>query len=102
MPKFIYKGGEQIENAKGDTSKMPAEIEAFGIEFLRGKPVKVEAEMFRDAAHYQHALGKLRINRYFEEVTVEDAAFEEVAPDKPAKKGRRVAALPAPEETPPE
>ena len=94
MPKFIYRRGEEY-----DGSKMPAEVDLFGIEFTRDQPTAVDANMFRTPGEYEHALSKLRANKYFEEVKIEDATFEEVAPDKP-KRGRKAAALPPPDETP--
>jgi hypothetical protein len=94
MPKFIYHPGKEF-----DGTDMPRAIDAFGIEFLKGQPTKVEASMFRDGAKYQHALGKLRMNRYFEEVSVEDAKFEEVQPEKRGRKAKP-AELPPPADEP--
>lgn len=94
MPRFTYKPGLEF-----DETKMPAEVTMFGVEFLRGQPTKVEADMFREPAQYQHALNKLRINRYFEEVTVEDATVLEDTPAPKAKKAKAVAApVPPPDE----
>lgn len=85
MPNFTYKPGLEF-----DETKMPAEVTMFGIEFLRGQPTKVEAEMFREPEKFHHALNKLRMNRYFEEVTIEDAQFEELPPPPKAKKAKAV------------
>lgn len=105
MPKFIYKAGMEPANALQTTdgqplelTKLPAEVTAFGIDFLKGQPTKVEPHMFRYPAEYQHAVAKLRGNQHFEEAPeVEDASFVDV---KPAKRGRPSAqpASPPPDE----
>ena len=69
MPKFVYRQGEEF-----DGTKMPAEVTAFGIDFLKNTPAAVEPGMFDDPAKYEHALKKLRGNWYFEEARGKAAA----------------------------
>lgn len=99
MPTFKYIGG--LEFNKGDdlepTARLPAETTAFGIEFLRDRPVDVEPRMFRDQEKYEHAVRKLRAHAHFQEVVIEDAKFTEIAPDRPAKKAK-AAPVEAPQE----
>lgn len=93
MPKFIYRQGDEF-----DGSKMPAEVTAFGVEFLKNQSVELRPDMFRDNAQYEHAVRKLRAHAHFEEDTTEEAVVVEVRPDRK----RKAAPAPAKPETPDE
>ena len=98
MPTFKYIGGTTTSEHFSETSEgpvdeingveMPDSTTAFGIKFIVNQPVDVTLEKFPNNAAYQHALKKLAGNKFFKQVTIEDAVFEEVEPDvvKPEKK----------------
>ena len=112
MTKFVYIGGKQptaavhtdingkvTRDESIDPTDAPDECSAFGITWKRGVPVDVTRDRFTTGEHHQNALRRLANNRFFEAVVVEDAKFEEVAPDRPAARpGRKAKALPAPDE----
>ena len=113
MTKFIYVGGKQpsaavhtdhngsvTRNEAIDPTDAPDECFAFGITFKLGVPVDVTRDRFTTAEHHQNALLRLANNRFFKRVEVEEAVFEEVAPDRPApaRPGRKARPLPAPDE----
>ena len=98
MVKYVYVGGTTTSEHFSETSEgevdetrgvdMPDSTTAFGIKFIVNQPVDVTLEKFPNNAAYQHAIRKLAGNKFFKAVTIEDAVFEEVAPDvvKPERK----------------
>lgn len=112
MTRYVYVGGKQptdaihtdingnvTRNEATNPTDAPAECFAFGITFQLGVPVDVTRDRFTTAEHHQNALRRLEANRFFERVVAEDAVFEEVAPDRPAK-GKKAKAIAAPVEKP--
>ena len=105
MVKYVYVGGTTTSEHFSETSEgevdetrgveMPDSTTAFGIKFIVNQPVDVTADKFPNNAAYQHALKKLAGNKFFKAVTIEEAAFEEVEPDKPV-----ASADPAPRKKP--
>lgn len=109
--KFVFIGGKQPSaaihtdvngNITRDESKdptdVPSECFAFGLTWQKGVPLDVTPDKFSSGAHYDNAIMRLQNNRFFERVVAEDAVFEEVAPDRPAKGKKGKAALPGPDE----
>lgn len=122
MPTFKYIGGTTTSEHFSETSEgevdetrgvdMPDSTTAFGIKFIVNQPVDVTPDKFPNNAAYQHAIRKLAGNKFFEKVEIEDAVFEEVAPDrvevqaparkKPGPKAKAPVALVDPVEEAPE
>ena len=113
MTKFVYIGGKQpaeaihtdingkvTRNEAVDPTDAPNECFAFGLTFQLGVPLDVTRDRFTTNEHYQNALMRLANNRFFQRVEVEEAVFEEVAPDRPApaRPARKAKSLPAPDE----
>lgn len=118
MPKFVYIGGKTpsaavdfewrespkeayvvktdgngrpIQDERGEHAPdAPDKCFAFGMWWKQGQPVDVTPDKFDQRAHYDNAIIRLRQNRFFQEVAIEDAKFEEVVPER--KSRRAVAA----------
>lgn len=82
MTRFVYNGGEEF-----DGTPMPSAVTAFGVKFIETVPTDVLPHMFRDDAAFQHAIKKLRLNKYFSEVNDAEGAVEVLDAPKP-KRGR--------------
>lgn len=75
MPSFKYIGGlthsayhserEKIDEREGIA--MPDSVTQFGHKFILGQPVEVKQSAFRTQDLFEHAVRKLRANKYFEE-----------------------------------
>lgn len=84
--------GRPVEDERGEHApEAPDKVQAFGLWFRKGEVVDVTPNRFPDPAKHQHAVLKLRTNRFFEEVKIEDAKVEEVAgePEVAAERPRR-------------
>lgn len=80
--RFTYLGGTEF-----DKTELPAAVTMFGIKFIEGVPKDVLPGDFADNAKYQHALAKLRGNKFFTEVDDREGAVEVL--DAPKKRRSR-------------
>jgi hypothetical protein len=71
--RFTYLGGTEF-----DDSEMPAAVTMFGVKFVEGIPAEVTND---------HAIKKLKGNKYFREVDDREGAVEVLEAAKP-KRGR--------------
>jgi len=104
MPTFVYIGGTQPtgdvqivvnpqdlkRHVRDDRQEepMPAEIEAFNHKWKLDKPQQLDPQKFDSAAKFDHAVMKLRINKYFEEVEEEVPGPVFEAPKRRVRKAR--------------
>ena len=71
--RFIYLGGTEFDEAE-----MPAAVTMFGVKFVEGVPAEVTND---------HAIKKLKANKFFREVDDREGAVEVLEAAKP-KRGR--------------
>lgn len=71
--RFVYLGGTEF-----DDSEMPAAVTMFGVKFVEGVPAEVTND---------HAIRKLKANKFFKEVDDREGAVEVLEAQKP-KRGR--------------
>lgn len=82
MPRFIYLGGEEF-----DGTEMPAAVSMYGVKFIQSVPSEVLPEMFKTREAFDHAVSKLKTNKYFEMVNDAPGTLEVLDAPK-AKRGR--------------
>lgn len=82
MPRFIYVGGVEF-----DDTPMPSAVTMYGVKFIETVPTDVLPGMFRDSAAFNHAIAKLKGNKYFQTVDDSEGAVEVLEAPK-AKRGR--------------
>lgn len=80
--RFIYIGGEE-----NDGTPMPSAVTMFGVKFIETVPTDVLPGMFRDIAAFDHAIRKLKVNKFFQPVNDEEGTVEVMEAPK-AKRGR--------------
>jgi len=85
MTRFVYTGGADF-----DETEMPAGVVMFGVKFIEGVPAEVSGE---------HAIRKLRANKFFKEVDDSEGAVEVLEAPK-AKRGRPAKLIVAEDATP--
>lgn len=93
------ENGQVIEDERGDLAPdSPDKCVAFGITWRKGEPIEVKRDMFTTGEHYENAIRRLQVNRFFKALT-EDAEFEDVPP-KQVKRPQK--AIQAPQAEPAE
>ena len=80
--RFTYIGGVDF-----DETPLPSAVVMFGIKFIETVPTDVLPGMFRDDAAFQHAIKKLKVNKFFQVVDDSEGAVEVLEAPK-AKRGR--------------
>ena len=80
--RFTYIGGVDF-----DETPLPSAVVMFGIKFIETVPTDVLPNMFRDDAAFQHAIKKLKVNKFFQAVDDSEGAVEVLEAPK-AKRGR--------------
>lgn len=80
--RFIYIGGVEF-----DDTPLPSAVTMYGVKFIETVPTDVLPGMFRDSAAFNHAIAKLKGNKYFEAVDDSEGTVEVLEAPK-AKRGR--------------
>lgn len=80
--RFTYIGGVDF-----DETPLPSAVVMFGVRFIETVPTDVLPSMFRDDAAFQHAIKKLKTNKFFQAVDDSEGAVEVLEAPK-AKRGR--------------
>lgn len=80
--RFTYLGGFDF-----DETPLPSAVVMFGVKFIETLPTDVLPGMFRDDAAFQHAIKKLKANKFFQAVDDSEGAVEVLEAPK-AKRGR--------------
>ncbi len=80
--RFTYLGGVDF-----DETPLPSAVVMFGVKFIETVPTDVLPNMFRDDAAFQHAIKKLKANKFFQAVDDSEGAVEVLDAPK-AKRGR--------------
>lgn len=80
--RFTYLGGVDF-----DETPLPSAVVMFGVKFIETVPTDVLPNMFRDDAAFQHAIKKLKVNKFFQAVDDSEGAVEVLEAPK-AKRGR--------------
>ena len=80
--RFTYLGGVDF-----DETPLPSAVVMFGVKFIETVPTDVLPNMFRDDAAFQHAIKKLKANKFFQAVDDSEGAVEVLEAPK-AKRGR--------------
>lgn len=80
--RFTYLGGVDF-----DETPLPSAVVMFGVRFIETVPTDVLPNMFRDDAAFQHAIKKLKANKFFQAVDDSEGAVEVLEAPK-AKRGR--------------
>ena len=70
-----------------EETPLPSAVVMFGIKFIETVPTDVLPSMFRDDAAFQHAIKKLKVNKFFQAVDDSEGAVEVLEAPK-AKRGR--------------
>lgn len=89
--RFTYLGGVDF-----DETPLPSAVVMFGVKFIETVPTDVLPGMFRDDAAFQHAIKKLKANKFFRAVDDSEGAVEVLEAPK-AKRGRPVKVIMAEE-----
>lgn len=80
--RFTYLGGVEF-----DETPLPSAVVMYGIKFIETVPTDVLPNMFRDDAAFQHAIKRLKANKFFQAVDDSEGAVEVLDAPKP-KRGR--------------
>ncbi len=94
MPRFIYLGGEEF-----DGTEMPAAVTMYGVKFIQSVPTEVLPSMYKTKQEFDHAVMRLKANKYFEAVNDAPGTLEVLDAPK-AKRGRPARQVEAEDITP--
>jgi hypothetical protein len=80
--RFIYIGGVEF-----DETPMPSAVTMYGVKFIETVPTDVLPSMYKTKQEFDHAVMRLKANKYFEAVNDAPGTLEVLDAPK-AKRGR--------------